>query len=297
MIQAHKFVEALGGGKGLDYLIPIRVPQSTIDGMRQEIQAAEKIEFVQLPAEKQGDAYALPMVTPAEREAWALRLLPLPARVCWFETQLTFPGARIGLLVRSDDTKWIITRFDLKDNMVSWTGLQCEISYASCTEANNWDIHTQVYGDADVIAAMRRKGMLSKEAESASGDVWLAIYMVLMLNSRTSETQIQLGPPKLNKKRAAAGKPPLYNHRIVRIVPQRFCSESDGKGGTHRSPRLHWRRTHLRHYPKSVPSAVWAPHATYNGVQGWWVTVIPRCFVGKKEDGEVSHEYRIEVGA
>lgn len=76
----------------------------------------------------------------------------------------------------------------------------------------------------------------------------------------------------------------LIAHHLIDVL------RSEDAGGTHRSPRLHWRRSHLRHYDHNTPRAQWAPTKVHGGKTGWWIAAIPRMLVGKAELGEVSHE-------
>lgn len=128
-------------------------------------------------------------------------------------------------------------------------------------------------------------------------DADLAIYMTMMLSSRTTEVRYEAPPEKLNRARMKRGNTPLPAHRIVTIVPGKYIDQGDAQGGTHRSPRLHWRRSHRRHYPNRVPSAVWLDSEQHKGVTGWWVGIIARQLVGLAKDGEVSHEYFVREGS
>lgn len=103
----------------------------------------------------------------------------------------------------------------------------------------------------------------------------LAVYLTLMLNSKSSEVTTSPAPKALNAARTKRGHTPLADHRIVTIVPKNYSHVKGADGIDRRSPRLHWRRSHLRKLPtgKSI--------------------VIARMLVGKAELGEVSHEYRI----
>lgn len=65
------------------------------------------------------------------------------------------------------------------------------------------------------------------------------------LSSKGPEIRTLAAPEKLNKQRAKKGKPPVFEYRIVDI-PAWALAKADGLGGTHASPRLHWRRGHER---------------------------------------------------
>lgn len=82
---------------------------------------------------------------------------------------------------------------------------------------------------------------------------------------------------KDDKRRALSGKLPLeYEHTVVRIDPALLRLPGlVAAGGTHASPRLHWRRGHLRTL-----------------LDGRMVSVKP-CIVGDVNRGVVTHDYVI----
>lgn len=65
------------------------------------------------------------------------------------------------------------------------------------------------------------------------------------LSSRGPLIRTQPAPEKLNRQRAKKGKPPIFEYRIVEI-PAWAVAKAESQGGTHASPRLHWRRGHER---------------------------------------------------
>lgn len=76
----------------------------------------------------------------------------------------------------------------------------------------------------------------------------------------------------------------LPSHTTVTIVPQRFIDEAreaDGTKGTHASPRIHWRRSHVRTYNRGLPNER--------------KIVIARQIVGRRELGEVTHDYVVRM--
>ena len=88
-------------------------------------------------------------------------------------------------------------------------------------------------------------------------------------------------PEALNRKRARHGRLPIFSHHRVDIdIPgvqyRRVTSYGHG-----RSPRIHWRRAHLRrraHEPQSMPPSI----------------VVPLCIVGVKAAlGFVEKDYRV----
>lgn len=94
---------------------------------------------------------------------------------------------------------------------------------------------------------------------------------VALINSKSAEVVVRQASEKLNKSRAKKGKRPLPDVRYV-DVPRRQVG-GGGAGGSHASPRMHWRRGHFRHLNDRV------------------VPVSP-CLVGVAENGVVKQVYR-----
>ena len=104
-------------------------------------------------------------------------------------------------------------------------------------------------------------------------------FLTMMIGS-TSTTVEEVEPrPFANRRRAERGLSRDPSHRLVRIVPRRIAEalERDGEGPKgHR--RIHWRRSHLRHYASGK------------------VAVIPRHVVGLRtldEKAPAPNEYLV----
>jgi hypothetical protein len=84
-------------------------------------------------------------------------------------------------------------------------------------------------------------------------------------------------PKFINAKRAKKGEPPVgFEHKIVRIDPTLLkMSGVVSVGGSHASPRLHWRRGHIRTLASGVK------------------TQVRPCIVGDLSRGRVTHDYMI----
>jgi hypothetical protein len=122
---------------------------------------------------------------------------------------------------------------------------------------------------------------------SIAADVMLSIYLCLMINSKTTELRLEKAPPKLNAARVKTGKAPLHDHSVVSIVPVRYIRDSEGEAkAMRRSPRLHWRRSHLRRIDHQTPKAKQLSN-------GQWGILITRFLVGAADKGAISHEYRV----
>lgn len=79
-----------------------------------------------------------------------------------------------------------------------------------------------------------------------SGAFRTLLSTVLFLSTRVARTSLNSGAPyNVNAKRLAAGRGPLFAHRIIHLGS--LAAAKSELGGTHASPALHWRRGHLRH--------------------------------------------------
>ncbi len=94
----------------------------------------------------------------------------------------------------------------------------------------------------------------------------------ISLESEVANHTIVRAPSKLNKIREEKGKIPLYDYHVVGLN-RNFRTNFDG-GGTHRSPRFHFRRGHWRHF---------ANHKTY----------IKWMLVGSPELGFIDKHYKL----
>jgi hypothetical protein len=94
------------------------------------------------------------------------------------------------------------------------------------------------------------------------------------LSSKGPEIRTLPAPAKLNKQRAKKGRPPIFEYRIVEI-PAWAKAKAEGLGGTHASPRLHWRRGHERRLGEDRKTFV---HA---------------CLVGVAENGFIHKDYAV----
>jgi hypothetical protein len=271
---AHQLIDAL---RGKSRRPPLKIMEGCPQGWQRllihDVSRAEKFEFVSLPLEPAAEpgVFRLPKLTRDEAEAWCEGLLPLPAPCVWYE--FTYNN-RSGLLLIEDGTKWQLERLEwLPGEAFVVFGVRVTIDRASFDPLA--PIGEGFYsGNLDLI----RRLTPEKRSEVFGHDALLAIYLTLVINSRSTEVTRESPPPQLNKARDKRGVTPLFDHRVVRIVPQRFLRGAPG-GGTHASPRLHWRRSHIR--------------TLYRGTPDERRILIPRCLVGRVELGTVSHEYRI----
>lgn len=285
MLVAHKVIDAMLGlsnkykrmdvpGVGREQLI--RIAETIMD--------AEKFDFGALMLEKLSaedapkGAWKAPSLTEDEQDFWHQGLIPLPAPTCWYE--YTLGECVTGLLVHNepDSPDWYAERVDFipKQNLMLVDAVQVKV-----TRFKEWRIMApeklqMMAGGNDVFLQQMQNSKTFMEM-NVDAIIPMALYLTLMLNSKSTETSPARIDEPVNKKRRRKGLTPLPEHRIVRIVPERYQYERnpDGTLSDRRSPKLHWRRSHQRHLASGQ------------------IVVVVRTLVGRAENGTVSHEYRI----
>lgn len=95
----------------------------------------------------------------------------------------------------------------------------------------------------------------------------------IALEAEAAIHELQRAPAKLNRIREDEGKVPLYSYHVVKLS-ERHRASAKRFGGIHKSPRLHFRRGHWRHFET---------HKTW----------IKWMLVGNPELGFVDKEYRL----
>jgi hypothetical protein len=77
---------------------------------------------------------------------------------------------------------------------------------------------------------------------------WLIVEKVIVLLATEGIDVVKESPPiALNKKRAKNGKKPFRDYHVLKAT-QELEREHRDLGGTHASPRIHFRRGHIREY-------------------------------------------------
>lgn len=303
MLVAHHVIDVLRGvSKRPPWLEMPGVTKDTRYKTADLIEDAQKFDFGTLMFERGAEdgKFKMPALTAQEIEFWRQGYIPLPFQTCWYE--FTLGKSRSGLLIEDTGAGWRTQRIDYCFDCLLYEGVHATAKFIEHEEMGG--ISVDVGGNDEFLSELNQLNLKrhfkdERFEDFIYGNVGvspvLAIYMTLMLNSRTTErVKAPPPPPKVNKKREHRGKSPLADHLIVTIIPARFREESEREGEKHHSPpRLHWRRSHLRHYDHHTPASKWVPEAVHDGKQGWWIAVIPRMLVGRADLGEVSHEYRI----
>lgn len=87
--------------------------------------------------------------------------------------------------------------------------------------------------------------LLHAIANDAGSEARAIVEMCNVLECTNVTTSLLPVPERLNRKRAARGKPPFFSYYVLEIRGDEQTRTPDA-GGTHASPRLHYRRGHVR---------------------------------------------------
>lgn len=291
MLFAHKLIDALKDTKH-----PIGRSKVVLDFLATHLPNAEMFDFGEMPLEPISDepgTFTVPTLTRDEKEFWREGLIPLPAPAVWYEFVLN--GFRSGMLIVEEGTKWRCSRVDLVNKEFGSIDIITSIDRDRCFKNPTQEYTLEFHGNTALINKMNEDQNWG--TKHFGMPMLLGMYMTLMLNSRTTDLTTEIPPPKLNKARLKRGQTPLFAHRIVDIAPMRFRDYSNVQTGSHQSPRLHWRRSHKRHFIERPATglAKWMETEEWKGRTGWWVTVIARMLVSRLEIGIVTHEYRVRT--
>lgn len=78
--------------------------------------------------------------------------------------------------------------------------------------------------------------------------VWKQVRAIcIALDAEVAVHEVTRAPAALNEKREKKGEPLLHDFHVVKLHG-RIAHSGGAHGGTHRSPRLHFRRGHWRHF-------------------------------------------------
>jgi len=80
---------------------------------------------------------------------------------------------------------------------------------------------------------------------------------------------------RLNKKRIKRGKMPFFSYKILQIFNTEKTVAKNNNAGTHASPRIHFRRGHVRKLANDT--SIW----------------VQQCVVGNKKNGIIHKDYKV----
>lgn len=108
----------------------------------------------------------------------------------------------------------------------------------------------------------------------------LSVLGLMATKSGVTTTNVLPSRPDIDAKRVKMGKLPLgYEHKVVTIDSSLLKMPGIvGAGGTHASPRMHWRRGHVRHYGTGR------------------ITSVRPAIVGDVSRGVIAHDYAVKAG-
>jgi hypothetical protein len=227
-------------------------------------------------------AFRLPSLTDEELGFWFEGLLPLPSPICWYEFKV---GDVIsGILAKTDADGRIscqrVEYFEDGEYLIdgTWVTLLEDKKIRFCNE------------DGERLERLRSIGK-DKAYDLFGSSALIIIYLTLMINSKSTEVHKHVPTKAQQSLRLQLRRKPLPEFTVVTIVPKRYFDEAgtydelvkwkDGK--VHSFKRMHWRRSHLR--------------IIHKGLHNEKKIVIARMLVGRRELGEVKHDYVVRMNS
>ena len=118
-------------------------------------------------------------------------------------------------------------------------------SFSFMTETEEFRADSSVLFDFEETTT-KEQDEITKRIVNACLQVILAVCAIM--NSHDVEIITTPAPKRFNEKRVKKGKPPIGEIKEIRINygGKRYMIDGREEGGTHASPRLHWRRGHVR---------------------------------------------------
>ncbi len=174
-----------------------------------------------------------------------------------------------------DQTSFQIGPFTTRNTILTASQENGEISLlAYCFQDGSWGWFTEKWSFAESIARIRNGDDLSISTMPTAH--MLLVSSVGCLNSRGLVSAEVMFPSRLNRRRLARGELPLFSYRVLTIDPDLLRMPGfKGADNAHASPRLHWRRGHVR--------------KLLNGK----VAIVRPCLVGDGDAGAIAKDYRV----
>ena len=255
-MQAHKVIEAVRRLRGN------KIPAGQADLLESKITEAVKFEF---------DFGEFPELSQETMEEH-IDKLRLPFPLCYFE----IPGVGALLARETTNDRYILIHPFIYGAYGSkeWGTWPPEVGLALCK-------------DDKTVLSLSEDESIQRDLEISLGDERQATIILglpslvirgLSVMNCSNVTCVENPPPKfLNKKRAKAGKVPLFSYWTLHISTseQRSPKYSSVVPSGRSAPRLHLRRGHIRRLP--------------SGATTW----VQSCMVGERRRGVVSKDYHV----
>lgn len=296
----------VSGATGAD----IEAVRTWLAGVVHDLADAHPFTFQNIPFERDGFRPVYPACDPEEFAFFNEGLVPVPYPLAWFEYEGA--GATSGLLVKETGQLVELVEFS-KVTVSGFTHVRVfpwvQQIYRGGPASLPAGVQPTFQSDASMLKDRETrltKGVLDplglylrgKTYEAAQMGVdptsdevdmvmlresGFLVYLLVMLGSRSTETQVDQPGKFANRKRREKGLRPLPAVTTVRVVPRWIVERLRAEGeDIHASPRMHWRRSHLRTLSEGRR------------------IVIPRCLVGFKAldgseilEGALGHRYRV----
>lgn len=136
------------------------------------------------------------------------------------------------------------------------------VQVLACEDTLRARVHTNMRLGRDASP----RTVLKEMTNDAAAEAMSVIELCNLLECTNIETEAIEAPGKLNKKRIAAGKVPFFEYRVLKIRAAGQKTAETG-GGSHASPRLHYRRGHIRRLQSGKKTWV-RPHMVGDAAKG-----------------------------
>ncbi len=179
---------------------------------------------------------------------------------------------------------WIVQRFELNNHVTMYDCVTLVLSFKEGKAG--------VRAHTSPEAAAQLKGTVL-DVTARSGDATLAVFLTLMLRSKSTDQRRVHPSSVLRKLQQRKGRTPPDTYTLVDITPERFFYAPNPSGGPGTPRKRHPVRSHLRHFDHQTATAKYDPEYEHNGTKGWWLVVIPQHWKGDDDLGSVEHDYRV----
>lgn len=242
-MRAHKLVEDIRAGRMLrtDYT-ESHIAPNLLQAEADKIALCQKFEFNDVGGLYEKYSFLKEGLTYLTDN----NLLRCPFPVVWLEH--TWPGSWMsyGVLVQEASFEKPADAFSSRvfiwnSELRIWADSQMVLATAK-DDMNAFKAFS-AYGHLDFKSlSLENKEWVHGMTETACGFVYSALGLLMM----GADQELIAPPEKINAKRVKRGKLPLFGYSKVTVDMGGRAPKGDHQGGTHASPRKHWRRGHIR---------------------------------------------------